>query len=44
MIKNEMVRIWVNRVFSFLAGAVVLFIILQVAVISGAKSQNIELK
>jgi uncharacterized membrane-anchored protein YhcB (DUF1043 family) len=44
MIKNETTRIWVNRVFAFLAGAFVLFIILQIAVISGAKRQNIELK
>ena len=44
MIKNEMARIWVNRVFSFLAGAFVLFIVLQAAVISGTKRQNTELK
>ena len=44
MIKNETARIWVNRVFSFLAGALVLFIVLQAAVISGIKKQNVELK
>ena len=29
MIKNEMLRIWVNRVFAFLAGGLIVFIILQ---------------
>ena len=44
MIKNEKARIWVNRVFAFLAGAFVIYIILQITVISVATRQNAELK
>jgi len=29
MIKNEILRIWVNRVFAFIAGGLVVFIVLQ---------------
>ncbi len=44
MIKNEKVRIWVNRVFAFLVGGALVFLILNVTLVSSIKNQNEELK
>lgn len=43
MIQNVTARVWVNRIFSFLAGGLLLFIILQVSLISDLKKRNEEL-
>jgi len=43
MIQNEKARLWVNRIFAFLAGGLLIFIILQASVISTAKKRNEEL-
>ena len=44
MIENEKVRIWVNRVFAFLVGGLLIFLILNLTIVSGIKNQNEELK
>ena len=44
IIKNEIIRIWVNRFFAFLAGGLLLFIIMQFTVMSVAEGQKKELK
>ena len=44
MIQNEKLRIWVNRVFAFLFGGLLIFLIMNFSVVSGVKSQNEELK
>lgn len=44
MIKNEIIRIWVNRVFAFLAGGLLVFIIMQFTVLVIAEGQNEELR
>ncbi|MBN1698436.1 MAG: hypothetical protein JW881_13055 [Spirochaetales bacterium] len=43
MIKNEIVRMWVNRVFAFLAGGLTIFIILQFTTVSYIEGQNTKL-
>ena len=43
MIQNEKTRVWVNRIFAFLGGGLLIFIILQASVISTAKKRNEEL-
>lgn len=44
MIKNEIVRMWVNRVISFLLGGLIVFIILQSTIVSVTEGQNKALK
>jgi hypothetical protein len=44
MIKNEKARIWVNRVFSFLFGALLIFAVMSLSVVSNVKKENEELK
>lgn len=43
MIKNQAIRIWVNRVISFLIGGLVLFIIVQINVVGGLEDRNTKL-
>ncbi|MBN2531514.1 MAG: hypothetical protein JXB88_01415 [Spirochaetales bacterium] len=43
MIKNERIRMWVNRIVAFLAGALILFIFLQSTVVSVTEDRNKEL-
>ena len=43
MIQNETVRILVNRVMSFLIGGLLIFVVMNVTVISKLKEQNAEL-
>jgi hypothetical protein len=43
MIKNIMIRVWVNRVFAFLAGGLLIFIIMQTTIVSFTQDQNIKL-
>jgi len=42
--KNEMIRIWVNRVLAFLAGGLLIFIIMQATIINSAADKNNKLK
>ncbi len=44
MIENEKVRIWVNRVFAFLIGGVLVFLVLNLSTVSSIKKQNEELQ
>jgi len=44
VIKNEKLRIWVNRIFAFLVGGLLIFLIMNFAVVSSVKNQNEELK
>ena len=44
MIKNEKARIWVNRVFAFLLGALAIFAVMSLSVVSNLKKENAELK
>ena len=44
MIKNEKLRIWVNRIFAFLVGGLLIFLIMNFAVVSSVKNQNEELE
>ncbi|RLC29299.1 hypothetical protein DRH13_05930 [Candidatus Woesebacteria bacterium] len=44
MIKNEKLRNWVNRIFAFLVGGLLIFLIMNFAVVSSVKNQNEELK
>jgi len=44
MIKNESARTWVNRIVAFLAGGLLIFIVLQVTIISDAAVANNQLK
>lgn len=43
MIKNETLRIWVNRIFAFLAGGLLLFIILQMTTVNQTTELNKQL-
>ena len=44
MIKNEKLRIWVNRIFAFLVGVLLIFLIMNFSVVSNVNKQNEELK
>ncbi len=44
MIQNEKLRIWVNRIFAFLVGGGLIFLILNFSVVSSGKNQIEELK
>jgi hypothetical protein len=44
MIKNEKVRMWVNRGLAFLFGVVLVFLIMNFSVVRNVKNQNAELK
>jgi uncharacterized membrane-anchored protein YhcB (DUF1043 family) len=44
MIKNEVTRMWVNRVFAFLFGVLLIFLIMNFSVVRNFKNQNAELK
>ncbi len=44
MIENEKVRIWINRIFAFLVGGLLIFLIMNFSVVSNVKNQNEELK
>ena len=43
MIQNEKLRMWVNRIVSFLGGGLLLFIILQTTIVSNVTKRNEEL-
>ncbi len=40
MIKNEKLRIWVNRIFAFLVGVLLIFLIMNFSVVSNVNKQN----
>jgi len=44
MIKNENTRMWVNRVFAFLFGALLIFLIMNFSIVRNVKNENAELK
>ena len=44
MIKNEKTRIWVNRVFSFLVGALLIYAVMSLSVVQNVKEENEKLK
>lgn len=44
MIKNQAARIWVNRIFSFLLGALLIYAVMSLSVVSNVKQENEALK
>ena len=44
MIKNEQLRIWVNRILAFAVGGLLVFLIMNLSVVSSNKNQIEELK
>ncbi len=44
MIKNEKARIWVNRIFSFLLGALLIYAVMSLSVVKNVKQENEGLK
>ncbi len=44
MIKNEKTRMWFNRVFAFLFGALLIFLVMNFSIVRNFKNQNAELK
>lgn len=44
MIQNEKVRIWVNRVFAFLVGALLIYAVMSLSVVQNVKEENEKLK
>jgi len=40
VLKNEGTRVWVNRIFAFLAGALIMLAVMSVAAVKPVKSQN----
>ncbi len=44
MIRNEKARIWVNRVFAFLVGALLIYAVMSLSVVQNVKAENTELK
>lgn len=44
MIKNEKLRIWVNRIFAFSVGMLLIFLIMNFSVVSNVNKQNEELE
>ncbi len=44
MIKNEKTRVWVNRIFAFLFGAFLIFLVMNFSIVRNYKNQNAELK
>ena len=44
MIQNETTRVWVNRIFAFLVGAVLIFAVMSFSVVQNVKEENEELK
>ena len=44
MIKDEKARMWVNRVFAFLFGVLLIYLIMNFSVVRNFKNQNAELK
>jgi len=43
MIKNEKARIWVNRTFSFLLGALLIYAVMSLSVVKNVKQENEQL-
>jgi hypothetical protein len=43
MIKNEKARMWFNRIFSFIIGGLLIFLVMTLTVVSNVKKQNKEL-
>ncbi len=41
---KEKVKIWLNRIFSFLIGGLVILIVINASVVSNVKKQNTELQ
>ena len=43
MFQNEKVQMAVNRILSFLAGGLLVFVVMNMTVVSGVKAQNAQL-
>jgi hypothetical protein len=44
VIKNEKTRMWFNRIFAFLLGALLIFLVMNFSIVRNFKNQNAELK
>jgi len=44
MIENQTTRVWVNRVFAFLIGALLIFAVMSLSIVKNVKAENAELK
>jgi hypothetical protein len=44
MIENQTTRVWVNRVFAFLVGALLIYAVMSLSVVKNVKAENEELK
>lgn len=43
MIKNEKARIWVNRLFAFLVGALFIYAVMSLSIVKNVKEENVAL-